>query len=450
MWLRVFVLTFSWTLCSCSTENVTSEQMKTFISETFTAATATYNKFVFPREDFADKIELDMKLKLKAITSFNEVAGTIELIGFLTIIWHDQLVDDAYDVTKHGEFVDTLINQDYVWKPAVSLFNSAKAIIPVGDLSNLVRLERITTGTYLNYSKMTWNPGVVTKTGCFVEVKNFPFDKQICNVTFTPWGHPYTEIEFMPSLTVVDLDEYEENSEWMLTKTEVLTKREDGESFINFRLYLTRRPTYFLLNMIMPILILGVLNALAFLLPTESGERVGYSITAFLTFAVYLTLVAAVLPRSSSPMSLLSYFLMAMVVVSSVASIVTVFTLKVYFKDEDERVPDALATFVACLNCIMCKKKPPKYDDEYDEEIALLDKELDIDRLSDTSENLKKKEEAMEGLTTLSDDSDEGQSKYGVDWKMVAGTLDMFSFVAVCGASVAIAVVFLVPLAAQM
>jgi hypothetical protein len=299
------------------------------------------------------------------------------------------------------------------------------------------------THEYFKYGLMEWKPGVVTKTGCVVDVGFFPFDKQSCNITFTHWGFTDQQVKFEPSAQTLDLTDYSESDEWTLTGTKLIEETVDGGSFVKMELSLTRKPTYYLVNFFLPIIILGILNALVFVLPLESGERVGYSVTSFLTFAVYLSLIADGMPRTYEPMAILSYYLMSMVVLSAVATIITIFTLRVYLKDEDDHIPTPIALFIACLNCLVCTKE----DEDEDETPLLGSDELELETVRARSG--KGSRSMIED--TASNASDEPvQNRYDVDWKLVASTLDMFSFLAILGGSAAIAVMFLVPLAAQM
>lgn len=44
---------------------------------------------------------------------------------------------------------------------------------------------------------------------------------------------------------------------------------------VRFRITIQREPLYFTFNIGLPILLLGLLNGFVFLLPAESGERIG-------------------------------------------------------------------------------------------------------------------------------------------------------------------------------
>lgn len=401
---------------------------------------------IFPRNIFNETILVDIGFKLTAITDFDELAGTLEVIGILTISWYDQLADDDYDSDKHGHFTETTIPNQFVWKPPVSLFNSALAIVPVGDKANYVRLFRTTkqSDPYYGYARMVWTPGVVTKTGCVVDVAYFPFDKQSCNITFTNWGFTKDQVKFEPSADTIDLQDFSPSDEWTVTKTRLIEETLDNGSFVKFEISLERKPLYYLINFFLPIVIMGILNALVFILPLESGERVGYSVTSFLTFAVYLTLIADGMPRTSEPMAIMSYYLVSMVVMSCVATIITIFTLRVYLKDEDDPIPTPVTLLVACLNCLVCTRDDE--DDDEDDEMPLLGSDgIEMDTMRKGS--ARKRPSPIEDNTSWT--SYVPDNKYEVDWKLVASTLDGFSFVGILGGSIAIAVVFLVPLLAQ-
>jgi hypothetical protein len=61
------------------------------------------------------------------------------------------------------------------------------------------------------------------------------------------------------------------------------------KQFLYFHIAIKRRATFALLNLILPIFTMGILNLFVFLLPAESGERVGYAITVLLSIAVPVT-----------------------------------------------------------------------------------------------------------------------------------------------------------------
>ena len=97
---------------------------------------------------------------------------------------------------------------------------------------------------------------------------------------------------------------------------------------------------------------MGVLNLLVFLLPANSGERVGYSITVLLAIAVFLTIAADNLPKTSFPtISILCLKLLVDMMISGLVILFTIVGLRFYHTDENKPVPRCVASITSVLLC---------------------------------------------------------------------------------------------------
>lgn len=435
---------YSFTVCTLNKNLLSNSQYENFLSLTFTGSSPSYNKLAIPIERATDyPLDVNVSFSLLQINDFDEVSGTLELVGFLHVVWMDARVDDSFDEVEHGLLTKFLIPEDSVWLPPLSVFNSVKAIKPIADSTYHVRVEMGFQTCVLNASvngsvsinsyqvrekpTLTWKPGINSKTTCAINVQDFPFDTQECTVRFISFGHPSSEVRYNPLTDFVDTTNYQESSEWILDGSSIEVKEMDGSSIIYITFKFTRRPLYYVVNLILPIMILAVISCLVFFLPGNSGERVGYSVTAFLTFAVYLTMVSDNLPKTSDPMSTLCYFLMCMVAISAATALLTIFTLRIFHKDEKKPVPDWLANVVGCLNCRVCGQ-----DEFEDPEFPLMDM------------NKKRRLDTRSIVTT--DSEEEMERKWDVDWKLVASTMDMLFFIVFLGLNVLVCIIFLAPL----
>ena len=145
---------------------------------------------------------------------------------------------------------------------------------------------------------------------------------------------------------------YEENGAWEIVDTSVITTKHVIE--ISFRI--KRRPDVFLVNILLPIGALETLNLLVFLLPVESGERVGYSITLMLALSVFLTLTVERLPKTSYPkLPLLDVKLVLDMLISCFVILFTIVGLKLYHK-KGNTVPKCLQYLAYCLLFRCCKR----------------------------------------------------------------------------------------------
>ena len=67
-------------------------------------------------------------------------------------------------------------------------------------------------------------------------------------------------------------------------------------------------PYFHILNSLVPMVLLAFLSAMVFKLPPDSGEKMGFSLTVLLAYAVYLTIISDDMPSTSTSTSVLCKF----------------------------------------------------------------------------------------------------------------------------------------------
>ena len=67
---------------------------------------------------------------------------------------------------------------------------------------------------------------------------------------------------------------------------------------IFYHLKFVRRPSFYILYLILPFIFISVLSLLVFILPAECGEKVSLSITNLLALVVFQQLIAETMPPS--------------------------------------------------------------------------------------------------------------------------------------------------------
>ena len=70
----------------------------------------------------------------------------------------------------------------------------------------------------------------------------------------------------------------------------------------SFTLTLERRPLYYLLNVIIPSLVLAALSALTFAVPVDSGEKLSFSMSILVAFSVFMLILQDNTPAADSPL----------------------------------------------------------------------------------------------------------------------------------------------------
>ena len=103
---------------------------------------------------------------------------------------------------------------------------------------------------------------------------------------------------------------YSEDGEFMLVSNSSFQKVTvvEGITYTSMTMSLTlqRRPTYYILNMVLPCVVLSMLSSLAFCLPVSCGERVSLQITVILSFGIYQMMLTEYIPNHATKIPLLS------------------------------------------------------------------------------------------------------------------------------------------------
>ncbi|KAH3705340.1 hypothetical protein DPMN_080409 [Dreissena polymorpha] len=81
--------------------------------------------------------------------------------------------------------------------------------------------------------------------------------------------------------------------------------------------------------------LLSFLNVLTFVLPISSGERASFSVTVFLSLAVFLTIVASEIPKNSNTISIVSVYMTAMIALSTATVMTSLLESRLASRDKD-------------------------------------------------------------------------------------------------------------------
>ena len=155
---------------------------------------------------------------------------------------------------------------------------------------------------------------------CNVNIQFYPFDKQICSITYYVSDETIATV-YLSHENDVTLDEYTNNTAWEIIKVETSHYRKYNSNFIQIDFYLHRRAGFVTFTLIMPLLMLSFLNTCIFLVPIRSGEKGAFSITIFLSYGIFITIISNTLPQNSLQ---ISYFVL-LITVLLILSVFTVF-----------------------------------------------------------------------------------------------------------------------------
>ena len=112
-------------------------------------------------------------------------------------------------------------------------------------------------------------------------------------------------IGFKEDARQISREFFQPNEQWDVVGSESELGIRLSASNARFTVLLRRKPLYFLINVVLPILILSTITLAVFWLPADSGEKVGLSVTIVLAFSVMQLVVADIIPRTSDTVPIL-------------------------------------------------------------------------------------------------------------------------------------------------
>ncbi|KAK3596999.1 hypothetical protein CHS0354_009137 [Potamilus streckersoni] len=153
------------------------------------------------------------------------------------------------------------------------------------------------------------------------------------------------------------------NGEWTIVSTslkdeDLQNTRPDGVVETNCQLdyifILERRPAFYAINILLPIILSSFLTSVVFLVPIHAGEKVSYILTLILAIAVLLTLIADSLPHTSLTVSVLGIYLAITMFFSVLSAVVTVLLLGIFHNKEKVDTTSKFYKLTLLISTIIC------------------------------------------------------------------------------------------------
>lgn len=361
-----------------------------------------YYRKLFPLIDHSDIVNVSAQVGIVSINNFNELSGEIELTLLFYLTWTDERL--KWTPSIYGGKSTLIVPPEDIWRPHFYVIESFEKIQEIGNISLLVRIS--------SEGLITWNPSNVLKLVCSVDVTYFPFDTQTCQITILGWAYTRDEMLFYTSNGNVNQDFINSNSQWELysaTVSNSSSENTNARPSIDIVIALKRRSDFFVVYIIIPIIMLGSINNLVFLMPPSSGERTSVAITTFLSFVVYMEMINANVPESSAPMAYIYYYILLLMLYSSLIICLCIVSLRI--NDRDGEVPHKVKQLRLYLRC-KCLTRKRKTSD------------LPSRTLS-AKHSIEQPHESTSNMDTTNDNA-VANSIHELTWKEVGNTYDLY------------------------
>ncbi|XP_022792184.1 neuronal acetylcholine receptor subunit alpha-7-like [Stylophora pistillata] len=296
-----------------------------------------YNKKARPVINETDVVHISMDIALPQLMKVDEKQEVITTNVWVRQFWNDPRF--SWNKAEYGNISQIIINPEKAWLPDVVLLNSAEVMSD--GRSTAARLVVKHDG---NVSRL--NPVIITSS-CEIDITFFPLDDQTCELRFGSWSYSSEFLDVYPRRDGADLSSYVENGEWILlgvkSERRLLTYDCcDGEfPDVTYHVQIRRRTLFYMMNFILPCVLIAVLTLLVFLLPPESGERMSFGVTVLLSFTILLLMLMAKLPSTSKVTPLIAVYYACTIIEVSAAMGMACLMLRFYHPDNSSApIPD--------------------------------------------------------------------------------------------------------------
>ncbi|XP_064598528.1 neuronal acetylcholine receptor subunit alpha-6-like [Liolophura sinensis] len=269
----------------------------------------------------------------------------MKVTAWCTAKWKDELlVWDKIQYGGSGKFYVHAEDEFDVWTPYIIVMNTIGDFVKLGnaDFPMVVKSS----------GEVTMETGVSLSTHCDADITYYPFDTQSCDIVIGTVV--YTQSQVNMTIEEILTENYRENGEWELVNLagsrHEITLDEETETLLTLTLTLKRLRPFFLINLVVPLMLLSALNVVVFALPVESGERISLSITTLLTYAVFLSVIGDSLPNTSRSSPIVGVYVLSTFVLSVLAVCLSVLLLNLHGR-QGETVPVCLQRAFRCRLC---------------------------------------------------------------------------------------------------
>ncbi|CAI4221452.1 unnamed protein product [Auanema sp. JU1783] len=309
-----------------------------------------YNSLVRPVENASSPaIQVSFSLALVLLINIDEKNQIMHTNVWPTMRWTDYQM--KWDPRDYGGIRTIRVPPEKVWLPDIVLFNNADGNYLVSFYSNVV-VEH--TG------EMLWVPPAVYKSSCIIDVEFFPFDEQVCSLTFGSWTfkHDEVQISHLEGKRQVELNDYSPSGIWDVI--EVPGHLRETRSKISYQIRIRRKTLFYTVILIMPTVLMAFLSMSVFYLPCEASEKITLAISILLALVVFLLLVSKILPPTSSTIPLMAKYLLLTFVMNMITIMVTVVIINLYFRGPATHTmqPWVRTIFLKYLPLLLVMKRP--------------------------------------------------------------------------------------------
>ena len=270
-----------------------------------------------PLKNMNDTIDVSLDVNIVKINEFNIVNGQIKMQAYAYLEWYNERL--FWNESLH-RITEVLVSNDNIWSPAVKMYNTEDEIIT----RRLPYLRLLSNGSVTQWRNYNLN------IFCNVNAYAFPFDKHNCETMLYFRDYDIQKVRFRKiNCKMTDLL----HVKWLVNFSCEI-KQIHNSSQCHLTIKLARKFQLQSFASLLPLFIFFILNIMVGYLPVESGEKVTFATTVFLSNVVYLRDINKQLPKEPNTIPLIFLCHLILTFLSGMAAVGTIITSKIFWKNK--------------------------------------------------------------------------------------------------------------------
>ncbi|XP_077086740.1 5-hydroxytryptamine receptor 3A-like isoform X2 [Siphateles boraxobius] len=269
----------------------------------------------------------------------NEKAQSISTLVKLETLWpNSNMTWDTHGFCGIDSFIAP---KNMFWTPDISIKESIKTEFGTKDSPNVLLFsDGYTLST--DFLSLT--------TACKMDLYKFPFDHQICNVTFQSTAYSVKEIQIdvisnPRFITQESKETFQAEGEWDLQSVHNISDTIliwNEMDLLIYQISIKRRPLLYVINIIVPVFFFLMLDLASFFIVGE--EKLSFKVTLLLSISVMLLILSNTLPSMSQKMPLIGIFCLAIFCLIGISIMETIFVNYLKAKGAEKKSVETTST----------------------------------------------------------------------------------------------------------
>ncbi|XP_077865472.1 neuronal acetylcholine receptor subunit alpha-2-like [Saccoglossus kowalevskii] len=295
-----------------------------------------------PIHEVNDTVEVFFWMSLTQLIDVDEKAQIITTSAWIYQEWTDHRL--SWRECDYEGLTSVVVPVGRIWNPDLSLLNSDD-----NEFEGFPRLNINGLNLILHSNGVVFKvTPQILHTPCIMDITYFPVDVQSCEYEFGMWAYTDRQVVLRPQQDNAPLEKYIPNVEWdiLTTKAVAIAKTFMGVSdtftSIIVTMEIKRKPLYYIVNLILPCVVVSMLTVVVFCLPSVSTDKVSLSISLLLTIYVFNLLVIDLLPATSVELPYVTVYLLFSIILIGLSVMLTAFVSRLYNRADrcPTRVPN--------------------------------------------------------------------------------------------------------------